>query len=265
MSKPALVATKNLRGVAICLVRQAGCRCRHPDHLWQPNHMGRKPRRTGTRRSVLTTAGPEATRGCCSDGSCPQCTTQQLSLAIEMPLPGPRLVSGAGYGTDLPGNAGRVPCRPHAELGAVFAQVLEFHEAFNLPREPLPTGHVGDTLAQLRVRLLREEVEEFADATEQRDLVAIADALADVVYVAYGSAVTYGIDLDAVVREVHRANMSKLDAAGRPVLRGDGKVLKSARYTPPNVEKVIDGQLPLFDAAGPAPGHHRAGATVAAG
>ena len=191
--------------------------------------------------------------------------TQQLVLAIEMPLQGPRLVTGGGVVTGLPEKARRAPGPPHAELGAVLAQVLEFHEAFNLPREPLPTGHVGDTLAQLRVRLLREEVEEFADATEQRDLVAIADALADVVYVAYGSAITYGIDLDAVVREVHRANMSKLDTAGRPIMRGDGKVLKSARYTPPNVEKVIDGQLPLFDPAGPAPGRHGASSTVAAG
>lgn len=137
--------------------------------------------------------------------------------------------------------------RPIAELGQVLSQVLDFHDAFDLPREPLPTAQVGDVLAQLRVRLLREEVEEFADATERRDIVAIADALADVVYVAYGSAITYGIDLDAVVREVHRSNMSKLDEAGRPVLREDGKVLKSPRYRPPNVRAVLEGQLPLFD------------------
>lgn len=137
--------------------------------------------------------------------------------------------------------------RPIAELGQVLAQVLDFHEAFDLPREPLPSAQVGDVLAQLRVRLLREEVEEFADATERRDIIAIADALADVVYVAYGSAITYGIDLDAVVREVHHSNMSKLDEAGRPVLREDGKVLKSSRYRPPDVRAVLEGQLPLFD------------------
>ena len=73
-----------------------------------------------------------------------------------------------------------------------------------------------------------------------------ADALADVVYVAYGSAVTYGIDLDAVVREVHHSNMSKLDAQGNPILRKDGKVLKSEQYRPPDVRKVIDEQPPLF-------------------
>jgi predicted HAD superfamily Cof-like phosphohydrolase len=132
-------------------------------------------------------------------------------------------------------------------LGPVLTQVLEFHRAFELPREPLPTAPVGDVLAQLRVALLREETEEFANATDKHDLVAIADALADVVYVAYGAAVTYGIDLDAVITEVHRSNMSKLDENGRPVLRDDGKVLKSHRYQPPQIESVLDDQLPLFD------------------
>lgn len=143
--------------------------------------------------------------------------------------------------------------RPLTTPGEVQARVLEFHIAFDLPREPLPTVHVADAIAQLRVRLLREEVEEFADAVEERDLVAIADALADVIYVAYGSAVTYGVDLDAVLMEVHRSNMSKLDAHGRPVLRDDGKVLKSDRYRPPNVGRVIAEQLPLFDAGNPYP------------
>jgi predicted HAD superfamily Cof-like phosphohydrolase len=93
--------------------------------------------------------------------------------------------------------------------------------------------------------LLSEEVGELRDATATRDIVGIADALADIVYVAYGTAVTYGLDLDAVLAEVHRANMSKLDADGRPVLRADGKVLKSARYRPPDVAGVLAQQLPL--------------------
>lgn len=134
-----------------------------------------------------------------------------------------------------------------ADLGDVLAKVLDFHEAFDLPREPVPTAQVGDVVAQLRVRLLREEVDEFAVATDRGDVVGIADALADIVYVAYGSAVTYGIDLDAVIREVHRANMSKLDLNGRPVMREDGKVMKSSRYTPPDVPTVLADQLALFE------------------
>jgi predicted HAD superfamily Cof-like phosphohydrolase len=123
--------------------------------------------------------------------------------------------------------------------------VVAFHSAFDLPRQPMPEVSISDELAQLRVDLLVEEVGEFAEATQRRDIVALADALGDIVYVAYGAAVTYGIDLDAVLNEIHRANMSKLDARGRPVLRGDGKVLKSSRYQPPDIACVLAGQLPL--------------------
>ncbi len=137
--------------------------------------------------------------------------------------------------------------QPTAAVGGALAMVLSFHEAFDLPRRPLPDTEVDQALADLRVRLLREEVQEFADAAQGGDIVAVADAIADIVYVAYGTAVSYGIDLDAVVREVHRSNMSKLDDAGRPVLRPDGKVLKSARYRPPDVARVLGEQLPLFD------------------
>jgi predicted HAD superfamily Cof-like phosphohydrolase len=124
----------------------------------------------------------------------------------------------------------------------IAAAVGAFHAAFGLPRNDAPTADVPADLAALRVRLLAEEVDEFATATADCDLVSIADALADIVYVAYGSAVTYGIDLDAVLTEVHRSNMSKLDASGRPLLREDGKVMKSSRYTPPNVANVLNEQ-----------------------
>jgi predicted HAD superfamily Cof-like phosphohydrolase len=127
----------------------------------------------------------------------------------------------------------------------VARAVAAFHRAFDLPLRVLPSADVGDELAALRVRLLAEELGELKDATATRDIVGIADALADIVYVAYGTAVTYGLDLDAVLAEVHRANMSKLDADGRPVLRADGKVLKSARYRAPDVAGVLAQQLPL--------------------
>jgi predicted HAD superfamily Cof-like phosphohydrolase len=217
-----------------------------------------------SRRSSLSAALPFATVRRRSDGTYHRSVTEQLTLAINMPMPGPQLV--VTLDDDTGGGSGP-PVTPEvqlAKLGEVLARVLDFHEAFGLPREPLPTAHVGDSLAQLRVRLLREEVEEFAEATETRDLVAIADALADVVYVAYGSAVTYGIDLDAVVREVHRSNMSKLGADGRPVLREDGKVLKSERYRPPNVASVMDEQLPLFEQHGLTPSQSNTGTPVAA-
>lgn len=127
--------------------------------------------------------------------------------------------------------------------------VLEFHLAFDLPvaLRPDPT-RVSGALAALRVALLVEEVQEFATAARSGDIVAVADALADIAYVTYGAALTYGIDLDAVLREVHASNMSKLGPDGRPVMRADGKVLKPATYRPPNVEAVLTLQLPLpFD------------------
>lgn len=121
----------------------------------------------------------------------------------------------------------------------VAAAVAEFHQAFGRPVRRQPTADVDPALAQLRVDLVQEEVGEFIAASEQGDLVGIADALADIVYVVYGTALTYGIDLDAVLREVHRSNMSKLDSDGKPVLRADGKVLKSDRYSPPDIASVL--------------------------
>lgn len=127
----------------------------------------------------------------------------------------------------------------------VAGAVAEFHTTFDLPRRTTPSIEIDDSLAKLRVALLEEECGEFVAATEQRDLVAIADALADIVYVAYGTAMTYGIDLDLVLSEVHRANMSKLDDDGKPIKRADGKVLKSPRYTPPDVQAMLQRQPPL--------------------
>lgn len=134
---------------------------------------------------------------------------------------------------------------PGARLSEAMLAVGRFHQAFGLPRASRPSADVPAGLAQLRVDLLVEEVGEFAEATADRDLVGLADALADIVYVAYGAAVTYGIDLDAALREVHRSNMSKLDEHGRPIHREDGKVLKSARYTPPDIASVLFYQPPL--------------------
>lgn len=131
------------------------------------------------------------------------------------------------------------------ELSLPLTLVAEFHRAFNLPMTERPTTSLPPDLAQLRVDLLVEEVGEFAEATDRNDLVAIADALADIVYVTYGAAVTYGIDLDAVLVEVHRSNMSKLGPDGHPVLREDGKVLKSQNYRGPNIPGVLKDQLPL--------------------
>jgi predicted HAD superfamily Cof-like phosphohydrolase len=102
-----------------------------------------------------------------------------------------------------------------------------------------PTAGVGSDQALLRQALIEEEVGELADAVRAGDVVGVADALADIVYVAYGTAHVYGIDLDAVLDEVHASNMTKLGADGRPVRRADGKVLKGPHYRPPDIAAVL--------------------------
>lgn len=117
------------------------------------------------------------------------------------------------------------------------ALVREFHEAFGLPIADEPTS-VEPRLAAQRQRLLAEEVREVDEAVASGDLAAVLRELADVVYVAYGTALTYGVDLDAAVAEVHRANMTKLGGDGRPVLR-DGKVVKGPAFRPPDVAPLV--------------------------
>ena len=135
-------------------------------------------------------------------------------------------------------------------VGGVAGLVLAFHEAFGLTSSPVPSLDVPAELAALRLRLIDEEVGELHDAVARGDLVAIADALADITYVVYGAGLSYGIDVDAVVDEVHRANMSKLDEDGQAVRREDGKVLKSARYVPPDVARVLAEQREMFSLPG---------------
>ena len=129
--------------------------------------------------------------------------------------------------------------QPADETLGAAAAVADFHRAFNLPMRQSPSADVDKSLAKLRVALLQEEVGEFITASEKGDLVAIADALADIAYVVYGTALTYGIDLDSALREVHRSNMSKLGNDGKPLIRDDGKVLKSERYFPPDMASVL--------------------------
>lgn len=119
-------------------------------------------------------------------------------------------------------------------------QVGDFHRAYGLPIRNVPTAAIGPDQVTLRQALIEEEVRELAEAAEAGDLVGVADALADIVYVAYGTAHVYGIDLDAVLDEVHASNMTKLGADGRPVRRADGKVLKGPGYRPPDVRAVLD-------------------------
>ncbi len=119
--------------------------------------------------------------------------------------------------------------------------VREFHLAFGLDTRSTP-GEVSPQLAAHRGELLVEEAAEVAEVAVTGPLDRLAHELADVVYVAYGTALVHGIDLDAVIAEIHRANMTKLGPDGLVARRADGKVLKGDHYRAPDVGAVLRGQ-----------------------
>lgn len=119
-----------------------------------------------------------------------------------------------------------------------FKKVIEFHELFDSPAKSNP-HFPNDNLIGLRLRLIDEEVDELKEAIEQRDIVEVADALTDILYVVYGMGITFGIDLDECFNEVHGSNMSKLGEDGKPVKREDGKILKGPNFRKPDLKKII--------------------------
>jgi len=122
-----------------------------------------------------------------------------------------------------------------------FELAGQFMEAFGqevLTKPTLPEP----SLAKLRLELIREEVEELNVGIEGMDIVEIADALTDILYVVYGAGHAFGIDLDTCYSEVHRSNMSKLGEDGKPIYREDGKVMKGPDYFHPNLKDILDNQ-----------------------
>lgn len=94
-------------------------------------------------------------------------------------------------------------------------------------------------IQELRVDLIAEELEELEYAIEKEDIIEVADALTDLLYVIYGAGHAFGIDLDACFVEVHNSNLSKLGEDGKPIYRDDGKVLKGPNFFEPDLEKVL--------------------------
>ena len=126
---------------------------------------------------------------------------------------------------------------PHADVSN-FELVGDFMEAFGQKVELEPTWPDFNT-RELRLDLIQEELDELAQAMEDRDMVQIADALTDLLYVVYGAGHSFGIDLDECFQEVHSSNMSKLGPNGKPIHREDGKVLKGPGYFEPDLEGIL--------------------------
>jgi len=122
------------------------------------------------------------------------------------------------------------------------AMVEAFHRMFEIVVQEAP-ALVDDQTRGLRIRLIHEEFEELKEAMAKNDLVGIAKEMADLLYVVYGTAVSYGIDMDAVFREVHRSNMSKVGGYKRE----DGKWVKPATYSPAAIEPILAEQVGVQD------------------
>lgn len=119
-----------------------------------------------------------------------------------------------------------------------FEDVKEFHEKFDVPIKTT-TEFPDEERRTLRRALLAEEYKEYLLAEGENDMVEVADALADMVYIICGTALEYGIPLDEVFMEIQRSNLSKLDENGDVVRREDGKVLKSDLFSPPKLERLL--------------------------
>ena len=97
----------------------------------------------------------------------------------------------------------------------------------------------SDKINKLRVNLIEEELNELIEAINNKDLVEVADALTDILYVTYGAGHAFGINLDECFEEVQNSNMSKLDNNGKPIYNDKGKVMKGPNYFKPNLRKFI--------------------------
>jgi predicted HAD superfamily Cof-like phosphohydrolase len=129
-------------------------------------------------------------------------------------------------------------------LKDTIAAVEEFHDAFGIGNNYTPTVELSESDILLRYKLMREENEEYFEAAQKGDLVEVADALGDMLYILCGTILKHGLQdkMEEVFQEIQRSNMSKLDENGKPIYREDGKVLKSALYFKPDIKSILDKQ-----------------------
>ena len=120
-----------------------------------------------------------------------------------------------------------------------FSKVGIFMKTFGQEVKDKPAFST-DKINKLRIDLIKEELEELTDAVKKNDLLEVADALTDILYVTYGAGHAFGIDLDKCFEEVQNSNMSKLDKNGRPIYNDAGKVMKGPNYFKPDLSKFIN-------------------------
>ena len=119
-----------------------------------------------------------------------------------------------------------------------FQKVKTFMQTFDQEVKSKPSFST-EKINELRYNLIKEELEEFKHALENKDLLEVADALTDILYVTYGAGHAFGIDLDSCFEEVQNSNMSKLGNNGKPIYNDQGKVMKGPNYFKPDLSKFI--------------------------
>ena len=120
-----------------------------------------------------------------------------------------------------------------------FNKVKTFMETFGQEVKTKPSFST-DKINSLRYDLIKEELEELKEAIENKDLLEVADALTDILYVTYGAGQAFGIDLDKCFEEVQSSNMSKLGEDGKPIYNESGKVMKGPKYFKPDLTKFVN-------------------------
>ena len=119
-----------------------------------------------------------------------------------------------------------------------FSKVGTFMKTFGQEVKTKPSFST-DKINKLRIDLIKEELEELTEAMNNEDLLEVADALTDILYVTYGAGHAFGIDLDKCFKEVQNSNMSKLGEDGKPIYNEKGKVMKGPNYFKPNLHKFV--------------------------
>jgi len=127
------------------------------------------------------------------------------------------------------------------EFKEILDHVATFHTSFGIENNQTPTL-LDEAASRSRFELMKEENEEYLEATKHGDMVEIADALGDQLYILCGTLLRHGLQhkIEEVFLEIQRSNMSKLDADGNPIYREDGKVLKSELYFKPDIRSVLN-------------------------
>lgn len=128
------------------------------------------------------------------------------------------------------------------DIHALIGCVEKFHDSFGISNNYEPTVGLTKEDIQLRFDLLKEENDEYLEAAKNGDMVEVADALGDLMYILFGTIMKHGMQhkIVEVFEEIQKSNMSKLGADGKPIYREDGKVLKGPNYFKPDIQSILN-------------------------